>query len=82
MFLIYYGIVTSDPCTDYKLIDDPLRSVTNKIVPWGKCDNNIAVGWYRLKINGVDAEIPTACPLPGVAKPFICNADAAGWFSG
>ena len=71
-----------DPCSDYKLIEDPLRSVVYKISTWGKCDNNLEVGWYRFKMNGADAEIPTSCPLPGVTYPNTCNTQVAGWFSG
>ena len=71
-----------EPCTQYTLIDDPLRSVNNKIVyPNEKCDT-LKEGWYRFKINGKDGELPTGCPLPGVTLPYICNSAAAGWYSG
>ena len=68
-------------CTQYTLIDDPLRSVANKDETYG-CDDTLTKGWYRFMINGINARIPTSCPLPTVPNPHICSTGGAGWYNG
>lgn len=54
-----------DPCSEnkYAIIDDHRRSPDFRSNPSERrlCDNRINHSWYRFKINGSNAEIPTKC---------------------
>ena len=81
MLIINVTHVVDVYCTQYILIDDPLRSV-NYASNLYQCDDTLTAGWYRFMINGINAKIPTSCPLPTVSYPYICTSAAAGWYSG
>ncbi|CAG2229630.1 unnamed protein product [Mytilus edulis] len=66
-----------DPCSEkrYTVIDDYRRSPNYNAKPSERrlCDNRIKHGWYRFKINGSDAEMPTTC------IPHGCGTRAPIW---
>lgn len=53
----------SNPCADYKVINDARRSPTYVLARGEKaiCDNKLVEGWYRF-INAKQAQIPTIRP--------------------
>ena len=61
----YFKIVDIDPCLSehHSIIDDYRRSTKYRprVSERRLCDNNLTPGWYRLKINGTDADIPNKC---------------------
>lgn len=69
-----------DPCLSehHTIIDDFRRSTKYrpKASERRLCDNNLIPGWYRLKINGTDADIPTKC-----IKVKRCGTAAPIWLS-
>lgn len=69
---------TTDPCTDYKSINDPYRSSKYKLKAGERalCDNLLAPGWYRFA-NKVGGKIPTTKP-----EPYHCGTVAPIWMKG
>lgn len=60
-----FSILDIDPCLSehHTIIDDFRRSTKYrpKASERRLCDNDLIPGWYRLKINGTDADLPTKC---------------------
>ncbi|XP_051560306.1 pancreatic secretory granule membrane major glycoprotein GP2-like [Myxocyprinus asiaticus] len=53
-----------DPCNNYTVLDDPWRFTSNSINNY-MCDKNVNwVGWYRLFIQGQDAQMPDTWGAP------------------
>nr|XP_022325495.1 von Willebrand factor D and EGF domain-containing protein-like isoform X4 [Crassostrea virginica] len=69
-----------DPCLSehHSIIDDYRRSTKYRprVSERRLCDNNLTPGWYRLKINGTDADIPNKC-----VKVKRCGTAAPIWLS-
>jgi len=53
----------TDPCSGpVTVLDQPWRVTTNRVPGGYECDRDLnEVGWFRLKLNGKDATIPTEC---------------------
>ncbi len=68
-----------DPCYNYTVLDDPWRA--NSSQPsnlFMMCDQSVTWrGWYRLFINGLNAQIPDTC----VAQ-YSCGTKIALWIHG
>ncbi|KAL8594353.1 hypothetical protein ACOMHN_053270 [Nucella lapillus] len=65
-----YGL--TGPCSSYNYttIDDPRRVVAKYIGRDWICDTTITSGWYRFKLSGTNAVIPTYC-VEGQSLPAI-----------
>ncbi|XP_048580334.1 von Willebrand factor D and EGF domain-containing protein [Nematostella vectensis] len=47
----------------HRVLDEPLRSIRSPPHPPAPiCDSQLREGWYRFKLNGLPAQIPTYCP--------------------
>lgn len=68
------GLVAYE-CQHYRLLTEHDRNLMNRQL-LGKCDNNLAEGWYRIS-GAAGAQMPIACPGPG-----RCNTDYPGWLFG
>lgn len=68
------GLVAYE-CQHYRLLTEQDRNLMNREV-LGKCDNNLAEGWYRIS-GSAGAQMPNACPGPG-----RCNTQYPGWLFG
>ena len=69
----------ADPCDHYSILDDPRRSVSNKLHSdrYSLNDRDIRWdGWYRLMLNGVNAKIPEIC-----VGESMCGAQYPLWLS-
>ncbi|XP_077089441.1 alpha-tectorin-like isoform X1 [Siphateles boraxobius] len=68
--------VSIDPCYNYTALDEPWRATNNHSSY--NCDANINfVGWYRLLIEGQNAQMPETCP-----DLFSCGTIAPLWLNG
>lgn len=60
----YLGNV-SDPClpANHKILSETWRSVENAVeaTNGSHCDNTIPTGWFRMRLGGKDAIMPTEC---------------------
>ncbi len=77
---MYRCIVTveADPCLMNTVMDNAWRDITTAPITAGaRCDNTLATNWYRLKLNGADAILPT--DAIGVNR---CGTLAPIWFNG
>lgn len=68
------GLVAYE-CQHYRLLTEQDRNLMTREV-LGKCDNNLAEGWYRIS-GSAGAQMPNACPGPG-----RCNTQYPGWLFG
>jgi len=67
----------TDPCSglEVTVLDQPWRATTNSWENGIECDRDLnEVGWFRLKLNGKDATIPTECVEWG-----YCGTAAPMW---
>lgn len=62
-------------CQHYRLLSDSDRNVKSGSL-LGKCDNNLAKGWYRFS-GSAGVQMPNSCP--GAGK---CNTQYPGWLFG
>ncbi|XP_044182810.1 uncharacterized protein LOC114953234 isoform X4 [Acropora millepora] len=62
-------------CQHYRLLSDGDRNVKSGSL-LGKCDNNLAEGWYRFS-GSAGVQMPNSCP--GAGK---CNTQYPGWLFG
>ncbi|KAG1973505.1 pancreatic secretory granule membrane major glycoprotein GP2-like [Pimephales promelas] len=74
--------ISTDPCYNYTVLDNPWRSINNTLNSSSsssyKCDQSVSwSGWYRLFINGMSAHIPDTC----VAE-YSCGTWTALWIRG
>lgn len=83
VLLFLLGVVithsqVSDPCKNYKTIDNPYRSTNYSINPGDPalCDSNLVAGWYRF-INEVGGKMPETAP-----DPYHCGTVAPMWIRG
>ncbi|XP_064597910.1 von Willebrand factor D and EGF domain-containing protein-like [Liolophura sinensis] len=64
-FLYYGSAETVDPClpANHKILSETWRSVENAIeaANGSHCDNTIPTGWFRMRLGGKDAIMPTEC---------------------
>ncbi|KAG1955861.1 pancreatic secretory granule membrane major glycoprotein GP2-like [Pimephales promelas] len=74
-------ISTQDPCYNYTVLDNPWRSINNKVNSSSssshKYDSVSWSGWYRLFINSTSAHIPDTC----VAR-YSCGTYIPLWIRG
>uniref|UniRef100_A0A9J8BT86 UMOD/GP2/OIT3-like D8C domain-containing protein n=1 Tax=Cyprinus carpio carpio TaxID=630221 RepID=A0A9J8BT86_CYPCA len=67
-----------DPCSNYTVLDEPWRATRNQSSVYYMCDGCVTwSGWYRLFINGLNAQIPDTC----VAQ-YSCGTDIPLWIRG
>ncbi|XP_077057439.1 uncharacterized protein LOC143710376 isoform X2 [Siphateles boraxobius] len=71
--------ISPDPCYNYTVLDDPRRSINNKLNSSSSmCVTSVSwSGWYRLFINNMSAHIPDTC----VAQ-YSCGANYPLWIRG
>ncbi|XP_026106089.1 uncharacterized protein LOC113078024 [Carassius auratus] len=76
--------LSSDPCFNYTVLDDPRRATSNQSSSYYyyyynyMCDQSVTwSGWYRLFINGLSAQIPDTC----VAE-YSCGTQIPLWIRG
>uniref|UniRef100_A0A3B4AKR6 ZP domain-containing protein n=1 Tax=Periophthalmus magnuspinnatus TaxID=409849 RepID=A0A3B4AKR6_9GOBI len=61
-----------DPCEYYTVLDEPWRSTDNRYIEPAKCDRHVHwQGWYRLFLNGTNAQIPESC-----VEQYMCGTHA------
>lgn len=81
MFLCVFmtGTQTADPCKTYFEMTDVTRSVsyTLPVNTEEKCDRLLPPGWYRMKINKTDGNMPTACQ-----SVYQCGSTKPIWLNG
>ena len=72
-------IVLSAICTNYSILDDSWRDITYNVTPGTPihCDDVLVAGWYKLKLNGIPANMPVKPPEIG-----HCGTTAPIWYSG
>ncbi|XP_068077043.2 adhesion G protein-coupled receptor L4-like isoform X2 [Danio rerio] len=72
-------IITPDPCYNYTVLDDPWRANSSQpSKPVTMCDQSVSwSGWYRLFINGLNAQIPDTC-----VQQLSCGTDYTLWIRG
>ena len=68
------GLVAYE-CHHYSLLTERDRNINFEQV-LGKCDKNLAEGWYRFS-GAAGIQMPSSCPGPG-----RCNAEYSGWLYG
>lgn len=79
IFALVFGFVSgSDPCKNYKAIDDPYRSIAYKLKPGDVaiCDYNLPKGWYRFT-SDVGGMMPETSPAS-----YYCGTVAPVWIKG
>nr|XP_017214054.1 uncharacterized protein si:ch211-39f2.3 isoform X2 [Danio rerio] len=65
-----------DPCYNYTSLDDPWRAIENQYSY--NCDASLSwVGWYRLFLNGQNAQMPETC-----VDEMRCGTVAPLWLNG
>ncbi len=72
--------VFTDPCYTYTVLDDPRRSTYYRYpnITQYMCDRHVNwVGWYRLFINGQNAQMPNTC-----VDQLSCGTHAPLWMNG
>ncbi|XP_039503057.1 uncharacterized protein LOC120459701 isoform X2 [Pimephales promelas] len=73
--------ISTDPCYNYTVLDNPWRSINNKVNSSSssshKYDSVSWSGWYRLFINSTSAHIPDTC----VAR-YSCGTYIPLWIRG
>lgn len=62
-------------CQHYRLLTERDRNLKSGTL-LGKCDNNLAEGWYRMS-GSAGAQMPNSCPGAG-----RCNTQYPGWLFG
>ncbi|XP_043094029.1 adhesion G protein-coupled receptor E1-like [Puntigrus tetrazona] len=67
--------LTKDPCYNYTVLDNPWRAVNN--TNSNMCDQIAWSGWYRLFIQGWNAEIPDTC-----GAQYGCGTSIPLWLRG
>ena len=72
-------VFTIDPCSEYQLLNDSSRLLTNrKTFPVLSDQDTITSDWYRLTSNlHENLMIPTYC-----TSPFKCQTLSTGWING
>ncbi|KAL1281675.1 hypothetical protein QQF64_000478 [Cirrhinus molitorella] len=70
--------LSADPCFNYTVLDNQWRAINNTYASVRNCDQSVTwSGWYRLVINGWNAQIPDTC----VAQ-YSCGTDIPLWIRG
>ncbi|KAL1281283.1 hypothetical protein QQF64_000086 [Cirrhinus molitorella] len=70
IFTVYPSV---DPCHTYTVLDNPWRATNNINDPVRRCDRDLTwSGWYRLFINGLNAQIPDT-----LVVYYSCGTDIA-----
>ena len=62
-------------CQHYRLLTESDRNINSGTL-FGKCDNNLAGGWYRIS-GAAGSQMTNSCPGPG-----RCNTQYPGWLFG
>ena len=71
-------MVTDCASTAYTIIDDSLRNYLNPMnLSHFNNDYNLAPGWYRMKLNGVNAKLATTC-----VENYFCGMNYSIWWTG
>ncbi|KAK7105251.1 von Willebrand factor D and EGF domain-containing protein-like [Littorina saxatilis] len=70
-----YSFGANDPCAEgnHTILDDVRRHVNNTVNA-GMCDYGLVAGWYRFKLNGSDAVMPTYC-----VPVYRCGTHVSMW---
>ena len=77
--VFYYSNLSIDPCTEYQLLNDSSRLLTNhKMFPVLSDQDVITLNWYRLTTStDNNLMIPTYC-----TSPIKCQTFSTGWING
>lgn len=75
LFVGYNVGTVAYECQHYRLLTEGDRNVMSGTL-LGKCDNNLAEGWYRIS-GTAGTQMPNSCPGPGK-----CNTQYPGWLFG
>ncbi|KAI4902846.1 hypothetical protein NFI96_026845 [Prochilodus magdalenae] len=68
----------TDPCNNYTVLDEPWRATNHSNYSKEKCDDDVTwVGWYRLKYQGQDVQMPESC-----VDIYMCGTHAPLWING